>query len=67
VLVDPDEVTEIRGERLHTNCPWTPFEGWDALFPEWTMVRGTRVFERDAQEPFGDPQGRNIRTVTESK
>ncbi|SDK03101.1 dihydroorotase [Halovenus aranensis] len=67
VLVDPDEVTEIRGERLHTNCPWTPFEGWDALFPEWTMVRGRRVFERDAQEPFGDPQGRNIRTVTESK
>ncbi|MFC7058655.1 dihydroorotase [Halovenus salina] len=65
VLVDPDAVTEIRADALHTNCPWTPFEGWDGLFPEWTMVRGEQVFERDADEPFGDPRGQNVRTTEE--
>jgi dihydroorotase len=63
VLVDPDNVTDIRPERLHTKCTWTPFEGRDGLFPEWTMVRGERVFERDADDPFGDPHGENVRTA----
>ncbi len=61
VLVDPDEVTEIRADTLHTKCTWTPFEGWDGIFPEWTMVRGELVFERDADEPFGSPRGENVR------
>ncbi len=62
VLVDPDAITEIRAENLHTKCDWTPFEGWDAIFPEWTMVRGELVFERDAEEPFGEPHGENVRS-----
>ncbi len=66
VLVDPDDVTEIRAEDLHTNCTWTPFEGWDGIFPEWTMVRGERVFERDADEPFGEPGGENVRVTAGS-
>lgn len=61
VLVDPDAVTEIRAEELHTKCTWTPFEGWEGIFPEWTMVRGGLVFDRDADEPFGDPRGENVR------
>lgn len=63
VLVDPDDVTEITAEMLHTNCDWTPFEGWEGVFPEWTMLRGEIVFDRDSDEPFGDPRGENVRTL----
>jgi dihydroorotase len=63
VLVDPDDVRDIRADRLHPKSDRTPFEGWDGIFPEWTMVRGEMVFERDADKPFGEPRGRNVRTV----
>jgi dihydroorotase len=68
VLVDPGTTHEIRGERLHSKCGWTPFEGWTGVFPELTTVRGTVVYERDSQEApggdsetFADPVGRNVR------
>ncbi len=61
VLVDPGTSTEVRAEDLHTKCEWTPFEGRDAIFPEWTMVRGTVVYERGAGEPFAEHRGRNVR------
>ena len=44
VLVDPDAVSDVRGEDLHSKCGWTPFEGWSGVFPEWTMVRGRVVY-----------------------
>ncbi len=58
VLVDPDATREIRADDLHTNCDWTPFEGWTGVFPEMTMVRGTVVFE-DGE--FGENAGENVR------
>ena len=62
VVVDPDESREIRGERLHSNCEWTPFEGMAGVFPELTMVRGQVVYEREEDgERFGDPVGENVR------
>ena len=62
VVVDPDESREIRGEDLHSNCEWTPFEGMAGVFPELTMVRGQVVYEREADgERFGDPVGENVR------
>ena len=58
VLVDATETTEIRAQERHTDCGWTPFEGFDAVFPEWTMVRGTTVFERGEALPASDqPSG----------
>lgn len=63
VLVDPDDVVEIRAENLHTKCDWTPFEGWDGIFPEWTMVRGELVYERGDDEPFISSHGKNVRTL----
>ncbi|WP_135663266.1 dihydroorotase [Halorhabdus rudnickae] len=64
VLVDPGQTREIHGEDLHTNCEWTPFEGWRGLFPKLTMVRGTVVYERtDDGEVFDDHQGRNVRVA----
>jgi dihydroorotase len=65
VLVDPDDVAPIRADDLHTKCEWTPFEGWDAVFPEWTMLRGEMAYERGVEEPFGDSRGRNVRKQPE--
>jgi dihydroorotase len=63
VLVNPDRPREIRGSELHSKCDWTPFEGWTGVFPEWTMVRGTVVYERTerGEETFRDHRGRNVR------
>jgi len=61
VLFDPDEPREIRGEDTHTKCDWTPFEGFEGIFPELTMVRGTVVYENRREELFADPVGQNVR------
>lgn len=67
VLVDPDDPREIRGEDLHSKCGWTPFEGRVGVFPEWTTVRGTVVYDRtgelldDDRGRFGDAVGENVR------
>ena len=62
VLVDTTETTEISAADCHTGCGWTPFEGFDAVFPEWTMVRGTPVYERDPDEDiFYSQSGENVR------
>ncbi|WP_336035400.1 dihydroorotase [Halobacterium yunchengense] len=58
VLVDPDHSTEIRGDRLHSACDWTPFEGLGGVFPELTMVRGTVVWDG---ESVADGDGENVR------
>lgn len=61
-LYDPQEREEIRGEGLHSKAGWTPFEGFEAIFPEWTMVRGTVVYDRSSgTERFGGTRGRNVR------
>jgi dihydroorotase len=59
LLVDPDDSREIRGADLHANCGWTPFEGMDGVFPEWTMVRGEFAW-KDGES--GDVDGENVRT-----
>jgi len=58
VVVDPDDPATIRGEELHSNSGWTPFEGRRGVFPELTMVRGTVVFRDGA---FPAAPGRNVR------
>jgi dihydroorotase len=59
VLFDTTEQTRIRAEQLQTACGWSPFEGFNAIFPEWTMVRGTRVYDRT--DGFTSNQGTNVR------
>ena len=61
VLVDPSETEPVRARDLHTTVGWTPFEGHDAVFPEWTMCRGQIVYRRDA-DGFADSRGENVRT-----
>jgi dihydroorotase len=65
VLVDPDDARPIRGANLHTKCGWTPFEGWEGVFPSLTLVRGTPVYDREQvllEETFGTPVGENVRS-----
>ncbi|MFB6123322.1 MAG: dihydroorotase [Haloferacaceae archaeon] len=59
-LYDVDEVRDVRAADLHSKCEWTPFEGFDGVFPEWTMVRGRVVY--DAEAGFADGRGENVRT-----
>jgi len=59
VLVDETDPEPIRGERLHSTCGWTPFEGMEGVFPDLTMVRGTVVYH-DGE--FGPTVGENVRS-----
>ena len=63
VLVDPAATEEIRATDLHTGCGWTPFEGREAVFPEWTMCRGRVVYHRETNR-FDPLQGENVREQT---
>jgi len=60
VLVDPSNVERIRARDLHTRCDWTPFEGHEVVFPEWTMCRGQIVYRRD-EDSFDGVRGENVR------
>jgi dihydroorotase len=62
VLIDPDAPRKIRAEELHSKAGWTPFEGWQGVFPKLTMVRGTVVYERTDDERFGEAVGENVRS-----
>ena len=62
VLVDRDSHRTIRGGDLHSNCGWTPFEGFSGVFPDLTLVRGRVAYERDGDdERFGAAIGENVR------
>jgi dihydroorotase len=62
VLFDPDESREIAGEDLHSNCGWTPFEGFEGVFPQRVLVRGRTVYRNDdGREQFGENVGENVR------
>ncbi len=58
MVVDPEKVTPIKGDRLQSKCGWTPYQGWEAIFPHAVFLRGDMVVE-DA-EPTGARVGRNV-------
>jgi len=43
VVIDPREVTVIKGRDLHSKCGWTPYEGREGLFPRAVFLRGKLV------------------------
>ncbi|UCE39140.1 MAG: dihydroorotase [Thermoplasmata archaeon] len=45
IMVDMRSEAEIKGKNLHSKCGWTPFEGFSAIFPRFTFVRGEVVIE----------------------
>ncbi len=69
VLVDLTDSREIEAAALHSKAEWSPFEGFQGVFPELTVVRGEVVYERDpatGASSFGDPIGRNVRASRSS-
>jgi dihydroorotase len=62
VLINPDASRVITGDDLHSKCGWTPFEGRQGVFPLWTMVRGSIVYEYGE---FKEAVGRNVRAAGE--
>jgi dihydroorotase len=57
-LFDTDSPDPIHGPRLHSKCGWSPFETFEGVFPEWTMLRGQFVY---IEGEFREGVGRNVR------
>lgn len=48
----PDEITRIDTSQLHAKCGWTPFEGFEAAFPDEVIIRGRHIYSKgDFYEP----------------
>lgn len=47
VIIDPQNIQTIKGDNLHSKAGWTPYEGMDAIFPEYTLSRGEIVWDGD--------------------
>ena len=71
VLVDPEATRPIHGPDLHSRCGWSPFETFEGVFPEWTMLRGRFVYRETGTDATGsggrdgafrEGAGRNVRT-----
>ncbi len=46
IVVDfKEEPEKIIGENLHSKCKWTPFEGYNALFPSHVFIRGEHIID----------------------
>jgi len=45
IVVDMGDEKVIKGDKLHSKCKWTPYEGMIGLFPQMTLVRGEVVYE----------------------
>lgn len=43
IVVDFARTMDIRADKLHSKCGWTPYEGWEAIFPEFVMIGGNEV------------------------
>jgi dihydroorotase len=42
----PREAVPIRADNLHSRCRWTPFEGWEGIFPELVLLDGVVGYRR---------------------
>ncbi|MDD1768823.1 MAG: amidohydrolase family protein, partial [Methanomassiliicoccales archaeon] len=58
IVVNGTSMRSISAKGLHSKCGWTPFEGWDAIFPLATFVRGARIVEEGGL--VGERIGRDI-------
>jgi dihydroorotase len=58
MIVDTRTMGGIKVNNLHSKCGWTLYEGYDALFPHTTIVRGRKVVEDGAIA--GEREGRDV-------
>lgn len=57
-VVDPRRIERVTAKRARTKCGWTPFEGFEGIFPRAVYVRGELVV--DDGEPSAEGVGRMI-------
>ncbi|MDD1677582.1 MAG: dihydroorotase [Methanomicrobiales archaeon] len=51
----PREKTLISADMLHSRCGWTPYEGREAVFPDYVFMDGTCAY---AEGDFSERRGR---------
>jgi dihydroorotase len=61
IVVDFRKRKHVHASELHAPCGWTPFEGWDAIFPEEHYLRGNRMVE--GGEFVGGSKGQTVRPI----
>lgn len=44
IIANPRELRPIKAEFLHSKAGWTPFEGMEGVFPEYTLSRGEVIW-----------------------
>lgn len=44
-VFDLSDVKAVKSSELHSLCQWTPFEGFDAIFPHTVILRGEPALE----------------------
>ena len=54
-----NDIKKIRAKDLHYKCGWTPYEGFNALFPHTVIVGGETVVEN--YELVGERTGKFVR------
>ncbi|MEM3213232.1 MAG: dihydroorotase, partial [Thermoplasmatales archaeon] len=45
ISVNFEKTERIRGEELHSKSGWTPFEGYEAIFPDQVYLRGELIVQ----------------------
>jgi len=58
IAVDSKNVMRIAARNLHSKCGWTAFEGWEAMFPHATFLRGVKIVEEGGL--VGERIGRDV-------
>ncbi|MDH3365476.1 MAG: dihydroorotase [Thermoplasmata archaeon] len=58
MVVDMMDSTEIRADRLHSKCAWTPYERLSGIFPKAVFLRGKIMMEDGTQ--VGERAGREV-------
>jgi dihydroorotase len=51
----PRETVRISVDMLHSRCGWTPYEGWEGVFPQYVFMDGVCVYD---QGDFFERRGR---------
>ncbi len=48
IIVDPRALQLLKAEMLHSKAGWTPFEGMDVVFPQYTLSRGEVIWTEES-------------------
>ncbi len=58
MVVDLTVSTDIKADRLHSKCAWTPYDGLSAIFPKVVFLRGEVMTEDGSL--VGERAGRDV-------